>query len=359
MKIALLALTKDGKCLARRIADVYPGHMDLYFKEGYAAAGREQSFTSLSQLVRQLFCEYDGLIFVMAAGIVVRVIAPLIEHKSIDPAVVVVDEKGSFAISLLSGHLGGANSLANQVGSLIGAIPVITTATDVQGLPAIDLVAQKLGLCIEPFGHLKYVNAAIVNHDCLGIYTEIEPALLLKKCPELHKSGIEIERMENYAHSVERYNAVTVITDRIMPTTDKPVLYLRPRVLTVGIGCRRGMPVHDILAAIKTACKGIGRSPGSIKSLSTAWVKADEEGIVQAGRLLNVPVQIFNEVEIKQAITRYNLTSSAYTLEKIGVGAVCEPTALLGAKQGKLILSKQKHNGITIAIAEENCPWWE
>jgi len=359
MKIAILALTRDGKCLARSIADRLPGQTDLYFKEGYAVEGRECSFTSLSQLVQDLFKQYEGLIFVMAAGIVVRVIAPLLKNKALDPAVVVVDEKGSFAISLLSGHLGGANSLANQISGLIGAMPVITTASDVQGLPSIDLVAQKLGLYIEPFGHLKYINAAIVNREELGIYANIDKALLLKRCPELGIKDINIEPLEQFPNSVKQYQAVVVISDCIMPNIDQPVLFLRPRILSVGLGCRRGMPVDAILAAVKKACEQVGRSPGAIRKLATAWVKADEEGILQAGRFLNVPVQTFTKEQLQATIISYSITSSPYTLEKIGVGAVCEPTALLGAKRGRVILPKQKYNGITVAIAEESCPWWE
>jgi cobalt-precorrin 5A hydrolase len=359
MKIAVLALTCEGQRLARRIASLYPGYADLYLKEGYAVEGRERSFASLSQLVWDLFKEYDGLVFVMATGIVVRVIAPLIQHKSLDPAVVVVDEAGQFTISLLSGHLGGANFLARQLGELIDATPVITTASDVQGRPAIDMVAKKLGLNIEPFSQLKYVNAAIVNRGTVGIYTDIDKTRFLKYCPELDTEGINICPLDVYPQQADSYDAVVVISDRIVLPAGKPTLYLRPRTLIVGIGCRRGMTAQEILQFIKQSCQDIGRSTGSIRALSTAWIKADEEGILQTAECLRVPVYTYTRDELQSTVERFGLAVSQYVMEQIGVGAVCEPAALLGATQGRIILARQKHNGVTLAIAEENCPWWE
>lgn len=359
MRIAVLALTRQGQCLARRIACLYAGYADVYFKEGSAVTGCERSFTSLSQVVGNLFKEYDGLVFVMAAGIVARVIAPVMQHKSLDPAVVVVDEGGNFAISLLSGHLGGANDLARKIAELVGAAPVITTATDVQGRPAIDLTAKKLGLGLEPFSNLKFINGAIVNGDTVGIYTDMPQSVLLERCTELATPGIQIVPLTRYPQSSGCYKAAAVITDRILPLTDHPPLvFLRPRILAIGLGCRRGTMSSEIIQAVKKACAAVGCSVASVKTLATAWLKADEEGILQAAKIMDVPVRTFAKAALEEVILRRGLPVSEYVREKIGVGAVCEPAALLGADQGELILAKQNYAGITVAVARANCPWW-
>lgn len=359
MKIAVLALTKEGRCLARRIAGCYPEHVDLYVKEGYAVEEGERSFASLTQIISTLFNEYDGLIFIMATGIVVRVISPLLQHKSLDPAVIVVDEAGNFSISLIAGHLGGANYLARQIAGLIGAVPVITTATDVQGRPAIDMVAQKLGLGIEPFSNLKFINGAIVNRGMLGIYADIPRSDLLQRCEELDTDGIEIMALAEYPAGIESFDAVVVITDRILHSTDvPPTLFLRPPTLSIGIGCRRGTRSDEILEFVKQSCEAAGRSAGSVKAFTTAWLKVDEKGLLQAAEIMRVPVKTFAKEVLEEAIFSHKLPVSNYVTEQIGVGAVCEPAAILGAAQGKLILRKRKYAGITVAIAEESCLWW-
>jgi cobalt-precorrin 5A hydrolase len=358
MKIAVLALTDEGRRLARRVAGLYPGQVDLYFKEGYAVIGRERSFASLSQLVGDLCKTYDGLIFVMAVGIVVRVISPFVRHKSLDPAVVVVDEGGNYSISLLSGHLGGANRLAHQIAELIGAAPVITTATDVQGRPAIDMVAKKLGLAIEHFDNLKYINGAIVNGGMVGIYTDMPQFVLFGRCAELDTDGIRIMPLADYPRGREHFDAVVVITDRIITLTDgPPAVFLRPQVLTIGIGCRRGVMSSEILSAVRKSCAAAGRSAAAVKNFATAWLKADEEGILQAAEEMRVPVQTLAKEALEEVILKYGLPISKYVTEQIGVGAVCEPAAILGAAQGELILAKQNYAGITVAIARESCPW--
>src|SRR3990167_2187354 len=150
MMLAIFALTKNGIVLGRRLSQ----------KMGADLFANPKDF---KKSVKYAFEKYDGLIFIMATGIVVRTIAPLLKNKAEDPAVVVLDEKGKYVISLLSGHLGGANDLAKRIARLIGAKPVITTATDVNNLPCIEDIAERFNLAIEDFKKSKIVNSAIVN----------------------------------------------------------------------------------------------------------------------------------------------------------------------------------------------------
>jgi cobalt-precorrin 5A hydrolase len=272
--------------------------------------------------------------------------------------VVVVDEKGQFAISLLSGHLGGANLLATQLADLMGATPVITTATDVQGLPAIDMVAKKLGLRIDSFKQLKFINSAIVNRGTVDIYTDIDRPSLLRRCPELEISTIAIKPIAEYNVQQITADVVVLISDRVLEQASVPTLVLRPQTLSIGIGCRRGTSEQEIINAILRSCEEAQRSPNAIRGLHTAWVKFDEDGLLQAGKSLQVPVVCYSQAQLQKTIDQYEIPTSQYVMEQIGVGAVCEPAAILGTRQGNLILPKRSYSGITVAIAEDSYPWW-
>ncbi|MBI5286633.1 MAG: cobalamin biosynthesis protein CbiG, partial [Deltaproteobacteria bacterium] len=154
--IGVFAITKGGLELGRRLIEVFPSSR-LHVFNGFKGSVGETSFQNLRQEVKKAFNGYDGLVFIMATGIVVRVIAPFLKDKAKDPAVVVVDEGGRYAISLLSGHLGGANELTMRIAKLIGAKPVITTATDINGLPCIEEVAKRFNCTIEDYKRVKCV----------------------------------------------------------------------------------------------------------------------------------------------------------------------------------------------------------
>jgi cobalt-precorrin 5A hydrolase len=163
MKLAVIALTKGGAKLGQRIALAYPEQVDLYLSP---------LNQPLKQLTERLFPQYQGIVFIMALGIVVRTIAPFLQDKRKDPAVVCLDEAGSFVISVASGHLGGANKLTIQLAELLSAAPVITTATDVQGKIAFDVLAVEQDLLIEPFENLRLLNSALVNGEKIGLISQ-------------------------------------------------------------------------------------------------------------------------------------------------------------------------------------------
>ena len=358
MKTAIVTVTRDGTLLGQRIADIlqkYPNYqVELYVPVRYAelCPGCLPYQKPLAPVIKNIFYEQQAIVLVMALGIVIRMIAPYLQSKRTDPAVVVLDEKGQHVISALSGHLGGANRLTSLLAAELGACPVITTATDVQNRPAIDLLAQDYNLIPEPLEMLTEVNAALVNGDQVTVYTE--NWLNLESIP-----GFTITSWNNFNfQSPSGNDRQVLITDKII-TGLINTLFLRPRNLIVGIGCRQGISKKQIEAVLKQVLEQIGRSIFSIKYIATVDLRADEPGLTGLASDLKIPLLVFSREEINQAYERYPGTfqRSDFVQEKIGDGGVCEPVTLLACPQAKLISPKTRQNGVTIAIAEDAWQW--
>jgi len=350
MKCAIISVTNHGAVLGSKLADqlIILGHqVDVFAKAGRNPL-QTVSYDSVSSLMDEIFSRYEGLIFIMATGIVVRVIAPYIQDKRMDPAVVVMDEQGQFAISLLSGHIGGGNELAKLIGHTMGARPVITTATDVTGKPAADLLACKLHRKIEPFSQLKCINAALVNGDKVGFFID-------KTIPNQEyynqmakEVGIQLQDMSNL--QTTSYDAAVLITDQTIPM-EKLHLYLRPIQLAVGIGCRRGTTCAEIEAALTDACYRIGYNIKNISIIGSTVLKQDEIGLLALIKQLSVPSVFFSNEELQQCIDDHQLEVSNFVKKQIGVGNVCAAAAILAGKRSKLLLPKTKYKNVTLAIA--------
>lgn len=350
MKLAILSVTYKGAKLAARLAAALDGEITVFAKAGRCASESQIAYEQLGGLIQTIFSKFDGLIFIMATGIAVRVIAPEIQNKRVDPAVVVIDDGACHAISLLSGHLGGANDLARRVAAVSGAEPVITTATDVAHKPAADTLAVKLGLAIEPFEELKGINAAIVNEDRVIFCLDDELKQALEYCAVAQEMGVDVQPLKKLTDQND-YDRAVVITDKDLYMF-KPHLYLRPATLAVGIGCRRDTESALIYEALRLACKKIGRSIHSIAVLASIDIKNDEIGLLSVSQQLALPLQFFNQVQLAKAIETYQLDESGFVKKQIGVGNVCEAAALLSGRSQKLLLSKTKYPKVTIAIAE-------
>lgn len=357
MKTAIVSVTAAGAKLGQQIAKAYD-EVHVYEKEDRGSGATVHGyFTSLKSMMPQLVAEYDRLLFIMATGIVVRLIAPFIVHKSTDPAVVVMDEQGQFAISLLSGHLGGANEWTQDVAQLIGATPVITTATDVNGLPAPDVLARKLHCEVEDFTVLKAVNAAIVAKEQVRYYVDDTLYFSNRYRQVANEMGIELAKFnpftvcgQSLCHDDFKGMRV-IITDTIMRGCER-TLFLRPKTITLGIGCRRDTPEEAILAAIEDALGQVKRSIKSVRSIGSVTVKQDEAGLLGAANTLNRPIHFHSPEAIEQVIKEQGLEESKFVKETIGVGNVCETTALLEANSQTLLLKKTRFPNITIAIAQ-------
>ena len=262
MRVALITITGCGLAVGNRVIDAFgDAVMDLFLPkkfEGQSTAANIYT-ESLSALTSRIFNKYDGIVYIMAMGIVLRVIAPNIKDKYSDPAVVVIDDVGRYVISALSGHEGGANRLSLKIAGILHTDAVITTGSE----------------------------------------------------------------------------------------SVKDVI--------IGIGCKRGVLADDIKLAIEKSLRDVNIPIDRVRLLSTIDLKANEPGLVSASQELDIPLRIVSREEIASCLIEYK--ESEFVKKSIGVGAVCEPAAILGGRKTKLILTKQKFAGITIAIAVENFTW--
>jgi cobalt-precorrin 5A hydrolase len=338
--IKILALTPKGAVLARRLCRSLPG-AQCWLSQAQAGEPGDLVFVSLAQALKEAFARGENLVCLMAVGIVVRSIAPFLKSKAYDPGVVVVDEAGQFAISLLSGHLGGANDLAREVARILGGTPVITTATDVQGLPALDLLAVEYGLTIENLPEVRVISMALLEgrpvrvvdpHDCLAETVSAYPELFIP-LPDLDR-----------ALGVPGPAVYVGFRERPWPAD---WLRLRPRNLVAGMGCHKGTPEKELMDFIEYTFQQEGLSLLSLKALATIEAKKEEPGLRMAARSLGVEFLWFTAQEL-EAMPAPN--PSPRVARHMGVVSVSEAAAL---KAGgvELIVPKRKAANATLAVA--------
>jgi cobalt-precorrin 5A hydrolase len=293
-------------------------------------------FKKLSDELSRQFGRFSAHIFIFSTGIAVRMLAPLIRSKLTDPAVVVVDDNGIHVISLLSGHLGGANHLTQKIATLIGARAVITTATDINQLPSIDMLAKENNLYIENPGAIKHVNMVFLNGAKMEVY---DPAdLIIKSIPRRFIRGQGIP--ETGAGVACTWKTINVSRETIV---------LRPRILSVGIGCNRNTPMAVIHEFLKLVLAGEGLSLNSVFTLATTEVKNDEKGLLSLGAMLNLPIRFYDKNQLNSVDTIE--TPSKMVEKHLGVKSVCEAAAILASQKGRLIVAKKKNRDVTIAVA--------
>ncbi|MDY6832694.1 MAG: cobalt-precorrin 5A hydrolase [Thermodesulfobacteriota bacterium] len=354
-RIALWALTPGGLTLARRLASQWPGATLLCTRrmakwlEGWPA----EVFEQLTEAVAERFHRFGGHVFIMAAGIVVRTIAPHLRAKTTDPAVVVVDDRGRFAISLVSGHIGGANRLARQAADLLGAVPVITTATDIHGKPAIDLVALERGLSIENPYAIKTVNMALLADESVWVY---DPAGWLGTRWAAGAMTFPCQVAEEASRLPADAPAVVWVDDAVR-ALDPRILVLRPPSLVAGIGCNRGTALAEIRDLLDLALSRHGLARGSLSALASVDLKTDEAGLSDLATEMDLPIYFFTREELSSV--EEVPTPSALVSKHIGAPSVCEAAAILAGRSGprdsRLIVPKQIGQNVTVAIARRGC----
>lgn len=337
-EIAVFALTERGLGLGKRLSTMLEA--DLLHPEGLGGDGIP--FTNLREVVKEAFGRYRGLVFIMAAGIVVRLIAPLLRGKDVDPAVVVVDEKGRFAISLLSGHLGGANLLAERIGRLTGACPVVTTATDIHGLPSIEAIASAIECRIEGVEKIKVINSAILRGERIT-YTGDDEARLARLGEILGERG----RMALPGEGLEGVSII--VTERVLPDPPDGCILLRPESVVIGIGCERGITFEEVERAYQEVLRRWGISPLSVVKVATIDIKRDEAGLLAFSKRHGLEMEFFSREELS-ALPLPSGTSQA-VLKRVGVGGVCEPAAMRSAGVREVLFRKERIGRITMAAA--------
>ncbi len=313
----VIAFTREGTFIARRLAAVLGGNAWTVEKFALSAGSASRCdlpdatpiLGTLSDWTKEHFYESSALVFVSACGIAVRAIAPFLTDKTRDPAVVCLDEKGENIISLLSGHTGGANELARRIARITGGRAIITTATDLAGVTAVDSWAREHDFFIENPHVVKKISSAALDGEKIGI-------------------------------------AVTEIS---MPAPWPVTLWLRPKNLVAGVGCKKNIPLDDLRASVKDFLRGAGVSPKSLRAIASIDLKAGEPALLALADEYEIPFLTYRSDEL--ACAEGNFSHSEKVLAVTGVGCVCERAAVLGAKNGPLLRSKTIYPGIALALA--------
>ena len=347
-KLAIWVITPNGIQLTDKLAPKFPdGDVDIFISRNITGAIHSYHvFERLSEVLADQFHRYSGHIFIMSAGIVVRVIAPLIRSKTQDPAVVVMDDLGKNAISLLSGHLGGANELTRKISQIIGANPVITTATDINEVPAIDMLAKENNLFIENPGAIKTVSMALLTGKKIMVY---DPYNILKNTlPGSAYLTFDV-LMKHLKENTQHIEIAYVFIDDIRIDLPSAVLILRPASLIAGIGCNRNTEAAEILTHLEDVLAKNNLALSSLKGMASIDMKADENGLIMTAENLKLPLTFFNKQELNQV---KDIKNPSQVVEKhVGVKSVCEAAAILAALDGTLIVPKQSTKNVTVAIA--------
>ena len=326
MKYAIISVTEEGHLLADKLFKSLKTNptvikVDMFHK-------------NVKNTLSTIFHHYDCIIGVMATGIMIRSLCPLLKSKLKDPAVLVVGEDGKHVISLLSGHMGGANNFARNLAGILGAMPVITTATDLQGKMGIDELALNYWLKITDPSSILDLNKFIVSGN--------KPDLFLPPKFRFMQTHPQIIRSYNI-HNWNKY-----FIQASFPGTD---LELYPKRLVVGIGSKKNVSIDQVLNALRSALQYLNLPLERVDVLATGEMKKDEPGIVDAASHLGLTLETISLEALKE-FTHPECSTSELVESHFGVKGVSEPSALIAAgKNPHLILKKTAFNGVTVAVA--------
>lgn len=286
------------------------------------------------------FQECGMIVFVGAAGIAVRTIAPYIKSKVTDPAVISIDERASFVIPLLAGHIGGANELARHLADYLGAVPCVTTATDVNGLFAVDEWAARNNMVICSMKAAKDFAAALVAGKTAGISSILPIAGQLPK------------HMELYNKKADKPSVGMVIALNEQEKPFAATVNLLPRIVHLGIGCRRNTPCAAIADLVLSELQRLQIDVRTVKSIASVDLKKDERGLLEFAQQNNWPANFYTAAELQAVEGQF--TPSGFVKSVVGVDNVCERSAVKDSNGGRLLLHKTHLNGVTLAVAAEN-----
>ena len=376
MKLAVISFTVNGTRLNRKLGTMLEQKLQVfrYVKskqpQVLEEAGKQPECMvwqgSLNDWAKEMFASMDALLFIGATGIAVRAIAPFVQDKFYDPAVLVMDELGQFCIPLLSGHVGGANELAETISGLIESQPVITTATDVNHQFAVDVFARKNGLKIADRELAKEISAELLTGRKVGFFTDFLWNGTLPKglcegqfCDRniwITRNADSLKSNSKKRAKIEGYDTETDTeqkeTDRSeICSEEKDILRLVPPVIILGIGCRKGTPAGQIRSSIHQLLKEQNLHPLSIAAIATIDLKKEEPGLLEAAEALQIPVICYSSEEL--ATVPGDFAESAFVKQITGVGNVCERAALKAARErgGYLVCHKTVYDGVTVAAA--------
>lgn len=330
MHISIISFTPQGGEVARQIVEKLSG-CDVIQVQNPGEGVREW--------VKRQFEQHRALIFVGACGIAVRFIAPLLKDKLSDPPVLVIDELGRFVIPILSGHMGGANELASLTAACLEAVPVITTATDLQGKFAVDLFAKKNGITILNKEGIAAVSSKVLRGEKIKVSLAEE---------------IEMSRPPEWMEVIPRRSGqkADILIDFDSETKKEALLYLKPRRLVLGFGCKKGKSGEELERFARNSLSGLGLGFADVAAIASIERKKEETGLVELAKKHGIPFMVFTKEELRAVDGSFS--GSKFVEQTVGVDNVCERAAMAACTMGgRLLLSKQAENGMTIAIAEK------
>lgn len=340
MNIAIVSFTRCGALLAQRIIPMLrqqghraQGYATAKFSDQYGLIGID---TDIRSWTGARFTESEAIIFIGASGIAVRAIAPWVQQKDADPAIVVIDEKATFVIPILSGHIGGANKLARELSAELCATPVITTSSDVNGKFAVDEWAVNHELHIENLNEVKYITAGILEGREIGLNSilAVEGSL-----PE----GIV---MRNHGEL-----GICISYD----TEKKPfehTLNLTPKNIVAGVGCRKGISDTAVENSILTELQKAHLPISSLQKLCSVELKKDETALLAFSRKYNIPFQTYSAEELND--TDGNYPSSEFVKKTTGTDNVCQRAAAKASENGEIVSAKTIYDGVTVSLARSH-----
>ena len=346
MRTVIIAFTHEGMKVAKKASTVTDGEVTIYCHKRCADDYREYavSFAAVGSVIKNEFKMCDRIVFVCAAAIAVRTIAPYLKSKVTDPAVLVADESGKYLISLLSGHIGGANEWCETLAKSIGAIPVITTATDTRGMFAVDLFAREHNMRIVNPVMIQDISGRILNGEAVGIAGEEEYTQLLKDTEKRWNGQITYTSNRNGEYE----SGVQIISKPCENAVFKRTLRLVPENLAVGIGCKKGKSASQIEEAVRKALDMNNLMIEGIAVVASVDRKADEQGIIEFAKKWKVPYRTYTPEYLKKIEGEFS--SSDFVNKQIGVDNVCERSACAASGRGEKLAGKMADNGITVAV---------
>ena len=344
-KISILAITKNGIQIGLKIKEFFPS-WKIFAPEKFSNNDEKIIWysESTSAKIEDLFKTNDALICLFSLGAVIRLVTPHLRDKKTDPAVIVIDDKTNFVISALSGHLGGANQLTNEIAEKLGSTPVITTAADVNKTIAVDLVGKEFGWEIEDESSVTKTSAFMVNEEKIGVYQDTGEKNWWKE--KLPKNVITYDSLEELNNSES--NAALIISDKILDSKQNASVIYRPKTLVVGVGLHWDTSKETIQEGLDSCLKKFSLSPRSIAKLVSIKKPKDVQGLIDFASEMKIPLEYVE----KEELAKVEIPNPSETVKSFeGTPSVSEAAAILVSK-GKLIVEKQKFPpNLTIAIA--------
>jgi cobalt-precorrin 5A hydrolase len=345
-KVAILAITKNGIKIASTIKQLFP-NWEIFAPSKFQDKANSVTWydDQTSSKIAELFGKFDGLVCLFSLGAVIRLVAPYLKDKKIDPAIIVIDDKANFVISVLSGHLGGANELTEEIAKKLGSTPVVTTAADVNKTIPVDLVGKEFGWKIDDDSNVTRISALMVNEEKIGVYQDAGEKNWWKT--ELPKNVTVYKSIEDLVQSDSR--AYLIISDRVFDDTiTKNSVIYRPQTLVIGIGLHENTTKEKIKESLALILTKYNLNSKCIAKLVSIKKPKDVQGLINIAKEMNVPLEYFEREELaKIDIPNPSQMVQAYE----GTSSVSEASAIKSSG-GRLVVEKQKFPpDLTIAIA--------